>query len=154
MVDLLLPIVDASAPAIEALRLMREHSLSAVIAHANKRFWLYTASQVVMSLADDYSSRLADVESTVELHSQPKRKRLTRSLGLRRDSPGMAKLKEALSGSSLQPQGIMFAVDQNLIPLLEATPKDCYCRVDGKAVAGGTTGADCPDGHRGSVRCI
>jgi hypothetical protein len=153
MADLLLPVIDASVSALEAMDLMRSHSLSGVIAHKDNKFQLYTASQIVSRLADDRSSRLADVEST-ELHSRRKRSRTMRSLGLRPDSPGIAAVKDALAGSSRTPRSVLFSVDASLIPLLEATPRDCYCRVDGKAVVGGTNGGDCPYGHRGSVRCI
>jgi hypothetical protein len=153
MADLMLPVIDASVSALEAMDLMRSHSLSGVIGHKDKNFRLYTASQVVSRLADDRSARLADVEST-ELHSQRKRSRTMRSLGLRLDSPGIAAVKAALAGSSRSPRSAWFSVAASLIPLLEATPRDCYCRVDGKSVAGGTNGGDCPFGHHGTVRCI
>jgi hypothetical protein len=65
----------------------------------------------------------------------------------------MKRFKTAMSRAGIS-RNITYALGPDLLRTLDAGPKDCYCRVDGQSVVGGRNGADCPDGHRGSVRCV
>lgn len=148
MPDLSLPILDRSASAKEALTAMKEDAKSGVIAHSQGQFWLYSAGQVVVALSENPDVTLAEIQPTKELNAQlpPKWKTSAYSIISARYA-GSAELVKGL-------HDIVFSVERDWFDALQASPQDCYCKVDGKPVAGGATGADCPDGHRGSVRCV
>lgn len=131
---------------------MRDGALSGVAMIADGQCWLYEAAQVVVALADNPSARLADVPSTAVL---------TPSADAGVGSPA-ARFLFVRSSSTKRTAGsltagapkVTYEVDPDLIRALAASPKDCYCRIDLKPVTGGRTGADCPDGHQRSVRCV
>jgi hypothetical protein len=146
MADLSLPILDRTASGEEALAAMKEHGRSGVIVQKGKRFWLYGAGHVVLALADNSTATLAEIEPTIELHRHQQRK----ASGYSTASLRTARFPGDQEGSPK----ILLSVESDLMDILQASPQDCYCKVDGKPVPGGKTGSDCPDGHRGSVRCV
>ena len=144
MADLSLPIVDRTASGEEALAAMKEHGRSGVIVQKGERFWLYGAGHVVLALADNSTATLAEIKPTTELYPYQ------RGSGYSMDSLRAARFPGDQEGSPK----ILLSLEGDLLDVLQASPQDCYCKVDGKPVTGGKTGSDCPDGHRGSVRCV
>ncbi len=144
MADLSLPIVDRTASGEEALAAMKEHGRSGVIVQKGERFWLYGAGHVVLALADNSTATLAEIKPTTELYPYQ------RGSGYSMDLLRTARFPGDQEGSSK----ILLSLESDLLDVLQASPQDCYCKVDGKPVPGGKTGSDCPDGHRGSVRCV
>ena len=145
MADLSLPILDRTASGEEALAAMKEHGRSGVIVQRGERFWLYGAGHVVLALADNSAATLAEIEPTTELYPWQRR-----ASGYSMDLLRAARFPGDQEGSSK----ILLSLEGDLLGVLQASPQDCYCKVDGKPVPGGKTGSDCPDGHRGSVRCV
>jgi hypothetical protein len=146
MADLSLPILDRTASGEEALAAMKEHGRSGVIVQRGERFWLYGAGHVVLALADNSGATLADIKPTTELYPY----RQNRASGSPTALLGAARFLGDQDGSPK----IVFSLEDDLLDVLQASPQDCYCKVDGKPVPGGKTGSDCPYGHRGSVRCV
>jgi hypothetical protein len=146
MADLSLPVLDRTASGEEALAAMREHGRSGVIVQRGERFWLYGAGHVVLALADNSGARLAEIKPTTELYPY-RQNRASRS------STASLSTARFLGDQEGSPK-ILLSLDSGLLNVLQASPQDCYCRVDGKPVPGGKAGSDCPDGHHGSVRCI
>lgn len=146
MVDLSLPMLDRTASCEEALAAMKEHGRSGVIVQDRGRFLLYGAGHVVVALADNSTVTLAEIKPTTELRRYRQRKVRGYSIASVRG----ARFLGDMEGSPK----ILFSVEGDLLDALQASPQDCYCRVDGKPVPGGKTGSDCPEGHRGSVRCV
>jgi hypothetical protein len=146
MADLSLPILDRTASGDEALTAMKQHGRSGVIVQSGERFWLYGAGHLVLALADNSTATLAEIEPTTELYPY----RQNRASGY-----SIASLRAArFPGDQEGAPKILLSLEGDLLDVLQASPQDCYCKVDGKPVPGGKTGSDCPDGHRGSVRCI
>jgi hypothetical protein len=146
MADLSLPILDRTASGEEALAAMKEHGRSGVIVQRGERFWLYGAGHVVLALADNSGATLADIKPTTELYPY----RQNRASGSSTASLRAARFLGDQDGSPK----ILLSLEGDLLDVLQASPQDCYCKVDGKPVPGGKTGSDCPYGHRGSVRCV
>jgi len=144
MADLLLPILDRTTSAKEALGMMKEHGRSGVIVRTGERFWLYGAGHVVLGLANNPTATLAEIEPITELHHYEK------AVGYSMASLRAARFPGDYEGS----HEYLLSLKRDLLDILQASPQDCYCKVDGKPVPGGKTGSDCPDGHRGSVRCV
>ena len=146
MADIMMPILDGNPFAREAIAMMRQHSRSGVIVQESGGFWLYLASEVVIALAEDPSARLSGVKPARQLSPD-----LSAGTIAFLTEPG---LRSRLTGASRSVGNVWFAVDEDLLTSLLAGPRDCYCKVDGKPVPGGTTGSNCPDGHSASVRCV
>jgi hypothetical protein len=153
-IEVHLPVIDAAATASAALRLMRQHARSGVIAHQGGRSWLYAAPQIVVAIADNPTVRLKDIQPAVELELHRKPEPPPAAVGpLPSTTPATKRLMAALS-SKAAARRVAFALGPRLIRTLDAGPRDCYCSVDGEPVADGHPGNDCPSGHRGSVRCV
>ena len=144
-----LPVIDASGSAAEALRLMRDHACSAVIAFGAGRPLLYDAAQIVIALAKDPATRLSAMTPTTELAGTATMSRVSRARVLRIGSTS-GRLRRAGASKA----AISYRIDPFLLRRVAASPKDCYCSVDRKPVSGGSNGGDCPRGHRQSVRCV
>lgn len=145
MPDLDLPLLRLDAKARDAFDLMRHRSTSGVVGHVDDRYWLFAAWQVVTALSDNPSVNLSDIRPLREMHPDRKSRIF--------DEAGISGHRISLAG---QPQGDLvshFRIDEVTFAMLEGSPHDCYCRVDGKPVPDGQTGTDCPDGHHNSVRC-
>jgi hypothetical protein len=154
LIEVQLPVIDAAATASGALALMRRHARSGVIAHQGGRTWLYAAPQIVVAIADNPTVRLTDILPTVELELHRKTAPLMAAVGpLPSTTPATRRLMVALSSKGAA-RRVAFALGPGLLRLLDAGPRDCYCSVDGEPVDDGHPGADCPSGHRGSVRCV
>jgi hypothetical protein len=100
----------------------------------------------VLALADNSRATLAEIEPTTELYPY----RQNRATGSSQASLGAARFPGDQEGAPK----ILLSLEGDLLDALQASPQDCYCKVDGKPVPGGKTGSDCPYGHRGSVRCV
>lgn len=153
MSDLSLPVLDRNATARDALAQMKQRAISGIVARHEGRFLLYTAGQVVVALSENPDVTLAVLDPERELSPiLPQNREATRSgysIAVRHhaDFGAKDKGKDELREAT-------FSVEAGLLRLLQGGPEDCYCKVDGKPVADGKTGDDCPDGHRGSVRCV
>jgi CBS domain-containing protein len=147
-----LPVVDATAPAAEALALMRRHARSGVIALDRGRCRVYEAARIVIALSDDPTAVLQDIAPSAELVARPAARPGATAVRPLPAGPGRGAKRRAGRG----PAGseLAFEIDSTLLAIVSAGPRDCYCRIDRKPVIGGTTGADCPYGHRRSVRCV
>lgn len=130
---------------------MHEYGRSGVLSYIGG--WrLYDAAHVVIALADNPAAPLTAVpassiagavrtDGTVAVLDTAGRTFEDRRRTRRGVSPATG---VALPG-----------IDRERAQVLAAGPRDCYCRVDLKPVAGGSSsGGDCPKGHRGSVRCV
>jgi hypothetical protein len=150
MSDLSLPIFDRSASAQEALAGMRRLGISGAVALHQGGFRLYTAGQVVVAISENPDVTLVDMTPARELNpSLPRDRRSSGNAYL------IASVRDAASRESIEGSNeIVFSVEAELFNVLQGSPQDCYCKVDGKPVPGGKTGADCPDGHSSSVRCV
>ena len=146
MPNLDLPFLRLDAKADVALDLMRHRSKSGVVGHSGGRYWLFAAWQVVIALSDSPSVTLMELKPLQELHLT----RNSRTFDAAEDSGH----RISLVGSLQEDIASHFGIDRATFTMLEGSPLDCYCRVDGKPVSGGQTGTDCPDGHHNSVRCV
>jgi len=126
---------------------MSEYGRSGVLSDAGG--WrLYDAAHVVITLAEDPEAPLSAVPArsvTATLSAGGTVAVLATTRG-----PSVARRRGRRGVSPAGPGGI----DRAQAQMLSASPRDCYCRVDHKPVAGGRSGGDCPNGHRGSVRCV
>jgi hypothetical protein len=146
-----LPVLDVAEPAAEALRLMRAHRCSGILAPAGEHFRLYEAAQIVIALAESPQATLADVAPSALLG--PFEGRSGQALVRPKPVPSARVLGSGLR-RPITSLPISRVPDVELVRRLATAPRDCYCRIDFKPVEGGTSGADCPDGHRNSVRCV
>jgi hypothetical protein len=156
MPDLRLPLIPRTSSAQDALQLMRARSISGIMAYdPGPRFWLYTAADLVVALATDPDIGLTDIRVARPLKLKPGQEvRLRRTMFPALPRPGTEPRRRRLPRLPIEFSVASLVIDASIIPLLEASPLDCYCKEDGKPVVDGKQGGDCPDGHRGSVRCV
>lgn len=130
---------------------MRKYRRSGVLSAVGGGWRLYDAAHVVITLAENPDAPLSAVaarrvgpgliiDSTIAVVEIAVAKTAGKRVARRGVSPS--------TGAALP------GIDREQARVLAAGPKDCYCRVDLKPVTGGSTGGDCPNGHRGSVRCV
>jgi hypothetical protein len=147
---LILPAIAPTESAKKALQLMRAHQRSAIVSFSIGSWHLYEASNVVITLSEDPWALLSDVPETrlvmhVARHGSmaqvtPRTPRAPEGNAVRRGPAPGGRPARTLTMARLK--------------ALAVGPRDCYCRIDLKAVIDGRTGGDCPDGHRGTVRCV
>jgi len=139
-----LPAIEASASARDAFDLMRLQARSGVVAPVGDAYLLYEAPQTVFALAHNAQAMLEDVTPTIDLVPSTPRPGA---------HPGPAR-RGRMRAATAPVRSSSLAADSLLHNRVSAAPRDCYCRVDRKAVKNRKDGDDCPSGHPKSVVCI
>lgn len=155
-----------------ALANLRQASRSALVIADGPSCSLVTAADIVIALAEESLIDLSGIKEGIELATFSPSVRLVnfslwktpdRFLDFR--NPQLARQLEEY----LDEQKVRFAIlalshsrallvsryEGDMAPL-QASPLDCYCKTDRKAVSPGVDRGNCPydSSHRGTVRCV
>jgi hypothetical protein len=166
------PVASSDLRLDYALANLKQAGRSAMVIADGPSYSLVTAADIVIAAAERSSSdlsgikdrmRLATFSPSVKLASFTLWKTPDRFLDFR--NPQLARELEEY----LDEQNVHFAIlalsysrallvsrhEGDMLPL-QASPVDCYCKTDRKAVSPGVDRGNCPydSSHRGTVRCI
>lgn len=165
----------ASSPDLalgNALAILKENMRSAIVVAEDASYSMVTAADIVIANAEQSAATLGGIRDRLQLITFPYRTLpllafphgvFTRAVLDFRD-PALARLLEqylhkrkarfAILGLSFS-RALLVSVSESDMHPLQASPKDCYCKADGKAVSPGVHLGDCPHdlSHKGTVRC-
>jgi len=166
------PLASADLRLDYALANLRQACRSALVMADGPSYSLVTAADIVIALAEKSSRDLSGIKErirlttfspSVKLASFSPWKTPDRFLDFR--NPQLARELEEY----LDEQNVRFAIlalsysrallmsrhEGDMAPL-QASPLDCYCKTDRKAVSPGVDRGNCPhdSSHRGTVRCV
>jgi hypothetical protein len=166
------PLASADLRLDYALANLRQACRSAIVIADGPSYSLVTAADIVIALAEKSFRDLSGIKErvsvatfspSVKLASFSPWKTPDRFLDFR--NPQLARELEEY----LDEQNVRFAIlalsysrallmsrhEGDMAPL-QASPLDCYCKTDRKAVSPGVDGGNCPhdSSHRGTVRCV
>ncbi|MGA8429274.1 MAG: hypothetical protein WB729_05605 [Candidatus Sulfotelmatobacter sp.] len=166
------PLARSDLRLVDALANLRQTCRSAIVIAEGPSYSLVTAADIVIALAEKSSKDLSGIEERVRLAIFSPSLKLAsfspwktpgRFLDFR--NPELARELEEY----LDEQNVRFAIlalsysralimsrhEGDMAPL-QASPLDCYCKTDRKAVSPGIDRGNCPydSSHRGTVRCV
>src|SRR5437660_840885 len=166
------PVASSDLRLDYALANLRQACRSAIVIADGPSYSLVTAADIVIALAEKSSIDLSGIKERVRLATlSPSVKPASFSLWRTPDrfldfrNPQLAReLEEYLDEQNVRfgilaltySRALLMSRHEGDMHPLQASPLDCYCKTDRKAVSPGVDRGNCPydSSHRGTVRCI
>ena len=155
-----------------ALANLRQACRSAIVISEGPSYSLVTAADIVIALAEKSSRDLSGIKERMGLVTFSPSVRLAnftlwetpdRLLDFR-NSELARELEEYLDEQNVRfailalsySRALLMSRHEGDMAPLQASPLDCYCKADRKAVSPGVDRGNCPhdSSHRGTVRCV